>query len=248
MDRKSKYDLPSDAREYNAEHWLIYGMVTEPNTREKLLALTIEEMVRIGPSEFSAKTVCDRIDAKYALVNYYFGDKKKLIAEASLITYKKHIHQLMDAVRKSDKDPEKRLRTLLRFDLEWHRSMNSWALLFNYPLLSNESRVLIETNFGSEIHKYFEFFLAIMGQLVLDLRRGKPSDFDFDETNYPRAQLLAHPKVVFDSVSIVYSSHGLNIWAAGNHPGSANVGTAEFTQKLIIEHHINRMVDLAKAK
>jgi AcrR family transcriptional regulator len=79
-----KINLPSDARTYSESDWLVFGMTGTPNTREKLIALTIEEIVKNGPSEFNAKDICDRIDAKHALVNYYFGNKEMLIAEANL--------------------------------------------------------------------------------------------------------------------------------------------------------------------
>lgn len=240
--------LPVDAREYSETDWLTYGEIPTPNTRAKLIALTIEEMVSAGPSKFNVKNVCDRIDAKYALVNYYFGNKEMLIAEASATSYRKSIRDWHSAILSGSKDPETRLREHLHREMDWFKGMGPWALLVSYPIASDESRALIEDNFGDELKKYFEYYLCIVGTMILDLRKGTLSDLNFDITNYPKTLLLKHPMVVMDGLSMVWSAHGLNVWSAGQQIGSANLSHEKFTQKLAIEHHINRMVELAKER
>ncbi len=240
--------LPVDAREYSEDDWLVYGEVTKPNTREKLIALTIEEMATKGPSNFNVKDVCDRIGAKYALINYYFGKKEMLIAEASATSYKKSIRDWHSAILVGPEDAEKRLRAHLQREMAWFKSMGSWALLVSYPIASDESRALLEENFGDELRKYFEYYLCIVGTMILDLRKGTFSDLNFDVSNYPKSLLLAHPMVVMDGVSMIWSAHGLNVWAAGQQVGSANLSHGKFTQKLAIEHHVDKMIALAKGK
>lgn len=246
MGGKSNFNLPEDARTYSDSHWLKFGLTGTPNTREKLIALTIEEMVKNGPGGFNAKVICDRIDAKYALVNYYFGNKEMLIAEASATTYKKHILEIRDAIEAAPKKAEKRLELFLRMDLDWHREMKDWAVLVSYPLLSRESRELIEGNFGSELKNLFEFLVAIVSRLVRDVRTGKITEIDFEPDKLPMHELALHPDVVLDAISILYSSHGLNIWSAGAQIGSSKLDSRVITQRLAIDHHIKRMMELAK--
>lgn len=241
-------NLPQDARNYDESDWLVYGDDPQPNTRAKLIALTIEEMATRGPGGFSVNSVCDRIDAKHALVNYYFGNKEMLIAEASAVSYKKSVNDAHNRILMAPKDPEKRLRAHIDGELAWYRQMKSWALLVNYPIASDLSRKLIEENFGAELRKYFEFYLSLVGTMILDIRRGTTSEFDFDVTNYPREFLLKHPAIVLDGISMIWSAHGLHIWSAGQQVGSATLSAEQFTQKMAIDHHIKRMISLARGK
>jgi AcrR family transcriptional regulator len=248
MARKSNHILPSDARNYTDHDWTIFGDTAKPNTRQKLLALTIEAMVQNGPGGFNVKDVCDRIDAKHALINYYFRSKELLIAEASALTFRKSIAAYRDVVLAAPKDPEKRLRAFIRAEMDWFRKMGSWGLLVSYPIHSQESRELIEDNYGLELKKHFEFYLSMIGTLILDLRKGAVTDFNFDVSNYPRASLLANPGVVMDGISMAWSAHGLNVWIAGQQVGSNRVSTPKFSHKMLIDHHIEKMVKLAKGE
>lgn len=248
MGAKSTHTLPSDARVYSSSDWLTFGMTGTPNTREKLIALTIEEMVKVGPGEFNAATVCDRIDAKHALVNYYFGNKEMLIAEASATTYKKHILEIRDVINSTPRDPEKRLKVFLKKDLEWHRRMNDWAVVVSYPLVSRASRELIESNFGEELNDYFQYLVAMVSRMIRDIRSGTFTEIDFEPENLPMHELALHADIVLDAISLLYSSHGLNIWAAGAQIGSAKLDTKVISQKFAIDHHIRRMMELAKKR
>jgi hypothetical protein len=246
MAHKSALSLPIDAREYSGADWLVFGETANPNTRQKLLALTIEEMVKKGPGGFNVKNVCDRIDAKYALINYYFKNKEMLIAEASALTYRKSVANYKVVISAAPRDAEQRLRAFIKTEMDWFRKMGSWGLLVSYPIHSQEARDLVEVNFGKELKKYFEYYLSMIGTLILDIRKGTLSDFDFDVTNYPRASLLAHPGVVMDGISMVWAAHGLNVWIAGQQMGSANLTSPKFSHKKLISHHIEKMVLLAK--
>lgn len=246
MAGKNRYDLPADAANYSEQDWLVYGDTATPNTRQKLIALTIEEMVVNGPGAFNVKRVCDRIDAKYGLVNYYFGSKDVLVAEASALSYKKSVLASQARIISAPRDAEKRLRAHLLGELEWFRHMNAWGILVSYPILSVESRKLLETNFGKELQKYFELYTALMSLMLLDLRKGTISDFDFDIDNIPRALLTKHPVAVLDATSIMWNAHGLNVWSAGKQLGSSELRTEKISQKIAIEHHINRLIEFAK--
>jgi AcrR family transcriptional regulator len=246
MAGKNLFNLPIDARDYSESDWLVFGNSANPNTRQKLLALTIEEMVKNGPGGFNVKNVCDRIDAKYALINYYFTNKEMLIAEASALTYRKSVDNYKMVILAAPKDAEQRLRAFIKAEMDWFRKMGSWGLLVSYPIHSQEARDLIQVNYGKELKKYFEYYLSMIGTLILDLRKGSLSDFNFDATNYPRATLLSHPGVVMDGISMVWAAHGLNVWIAGQQMGSANLTSPKFSHKKLISHHVEKMVTLAR--
>jgi len=224
-----------------------YGESATPSVRQKLVALTIEEVIRSGPADFSTKTACDRIGAKYPIINYYFGSRDGLLAEASAITYRKAMIAMRDCIAAAPKDAEKRFRAYIDRELGWYRELSAWAILINYPIASKVAGEILETKYGDELARYFEFYLSMVGTMVQDLRRGTLSSFDFGVDNYPRASLLAHPKIALDTISLVWSVHGIAVWSSGNQVGSRSTSGPSLTQKMAIKHHIDQIVDRAKS-
>lgn len=240
--------LPDDAREYLPEHWLRYGESGTPSVREKLVALTIEEVIRSGPADFSTKTVCDRIGAKYPIMNYYFGSRDGLLAEASAMTYRKAIMATHERIASAPKNAEKRFRAYIQGELDWYRELSAWAILINYSIASKVSGEILDEKYGAEMERYFEFYLSMVGTMVLDLRSGSLSSFDFGIDNYPRASLLLKPATALDSISLVWSVHGIALWSSGNHVGSRTTSDPSLTRRMAIKHHIDHIVERAKGK
>jgi AcrR family transcriptional regulator len=237
--------LPKDARDYTGDDWLRYGESATPSVRQKLVALTIEEVIRSGPADFSTKTVCDRIGAKYPIINYYFGSRDGLLAEASAVTYRKSMLAMRDCIAAAPNDAEKRFRAYIQRELDWYQELSAWGILINYPIASKVAGEILETKYGDELARYFEFYLSMVGTMVQDLRRGTVSSFDFGVDNYPRASLLAHPKIALDTISIVWSVHGIAVWSSGNQVGSRLTSGPSLTQKMAIKHHIDHLVERA---
>ncbi len=246
MRSTAKRFLPTNARTYTAEDWLRYGDTGTPNVREKLIALTIEEVIETGPSDFNTKAVCDRIDVNYSMINYYFGGRNGLLAEASAVTYRKTILAMHERIVAAPRNAEKRFRAYIEGEIQWYRDLSAWAVLINYPIASKVSGEILEAKHGAELTNYFEFYLAMVGTMVLDLRKGTLSDFDFGVDNYPRAALLLNPVTALDTISLVWSVHGIAVWSSGNQIGSASASDPSLTQRMAIKHHIEHIVERAK--
>lgn len=238
--------LPTDARTYTAPDWLQFGDTAEPTVRQKLIALTIEEVIKTGPSDFETKVVCDRIDVNYSMINYYFGGRDGLLAEASAVTVRKSILGMHKRIVAAPRNAEKRFRVWIEGELQWYRDHSAWGVLINYPIASKVSGAILEEKYGAELTKYSEFYLAMVATMVLDLRKGTLSDFDFGVDNYPRASLLLNPIAALDTVSLAWSVHGIAVWSSGKQVGSAALSAPSLTQAMAIKHHINHIVERAK--
>jgi AcrR family transcriptional regulator len=93
-------------------------------------------MIETGPVDFNSGTVCDQLNLKHPMINYYFGSRDGLIAEASMWAYRGWSDKVMTATRNAPKNAEKRLRAYLEASLEWAERMKAVTLLSQYPVLS----------------------------------------------------------------------------------------------------------------
>lgn len=222
----------------------------ELSTRALMILTAIDEMVLTGPVDFNAGRVCDRLNVKHPMVNHYFGSRDSLITEVTMWAYRAWSDQLVSAVKSAPPVAEKRIRAYIAAELTWSQRMKAVALLIQYPLLSENVKSRIETEFTREMQELFEYHLALMTTLVIDLRTGTNSALDFDVDSYPRTRLVsAHPREFLDASSIAWSVHGLAIWSSESHSPTRNfAGEAvkNISISVAIKNHINNIIAIAK--
>lgn len=222
----------------------------ELTTKELMILTSIDEMTLSGPVDFNSSKVCDRLNVKHPMVNHYFGSRDQLIAEVTVWAYRAWSYQIVTALKSAPANSEKRLRAFIDAELNWAQKMKAVGVLIQYPLLSGRVRELVETEYTSEMQKYFEYHLALLTTVIADMRRGKASQIEFDMNSYPRKQLLAkHPREFLDAASIAWSIHGLAMWSSESHSATRNFATEVFknlSAKAAIKNHINNMISVAQ--
>lgn len=222
------------------------------STRDLIILASIEQMIDTGPVDFNSGTVCDLLNLKHPMINYYFGSRDGLIAEATIWAYRGWSNKAISATRNAPKDPEKRLRAYLEAGLEWAGNMHSMTLLSQYPVLSQAVKTIVDEGYSIELQKNFEFHIVFLAALIIDLRKGKASDLDFDETNYPKAQyMLTHPKELLDAASVAWAGHGVNLWNSGSHIPTRNLRqefTAKVSDRLAVSVHMDNIIAIARGR
>jgi AcrR family transcriptional regulator len=194
------------------------GLGTSISTRDLIILASIDQMIETGPVDFNSGTVCDQLNLKHPMINYYFGSRDGLIAEASIWAYRGWSDKVMTATRNAPKNAEKRLRAYLEASLEWAENMRAFTVLSQYPVLSKAVKNLIDDGYSVELQKDFEYHIAFLASLIIDMRSGKNSDLDFDKTNYPKTKyFLSHPRELLDASSIAWAAHGIMMWRSGSH-------------------------------
>lgn len=246
MPGQNTIPLPENVNDYQGVDWLRFGNTATPTTRQKILALTIEEVVRCGAADFKTTVVCDRLGVGYSLVNHYFGTKERLIAEASALTYRKAVLAAHDRIVSAPQDAEKRFRAFIHGEVEWYATFSAWAVLVTYPIWSSLSRDVIGEKYGAELGRYFEFSLAMLDTLVADLRNNTLSSFDFDVDTYPKPALAFGTDIALDTVSVIWSVHGLALWSSTNQIGALTSSHPSLLNPEAITHHIDLIVQRAK--
>lgn len=225
---------------------------TSISTRDLIILTSIEQMTETGPVDFNSGTVCDLLNLKHPMINYYFGSRDGLIAEASIWAYRGWSHKVMTATRNAPKNAEKRLRAYLEASLEWAENMRAVTVLSQYPVLSKAVKNLIDESFSIELQKDFEYHLAFLATLIIEMRTGKNSELDFDKTNYPKGKyMLTQPKELLDAASIAWAAHGIMMWRSGAHIPTNNLRqefTAKISEDLAMKVHVDNIIDIARER
>ena len=222
------------------------------STRDLIILCSIDQMIETGPVDFNSGTVCDLLNLKHPMINYYFGSRDGLIAEASIWAYRGWSDKVMTATRNASKNAEKRLRAYLEASLEWAENMQAVTVLSQYPVLSKAVKNLIDDGYSVELQRDFEYHIVFLASLIIDFRSGKNSDLDFDKTNYPKEKyFLTHPRELLDAASIAWASHGIMMWRGGSHIPTTNLRkqfTAKVSEDLAMKVHVDNIIDIARGK
>lgn len=241
----------ADALKYTAKDWLEFGEVSEPSTREKMIMLAIEEIQSVGPSDFNAMRVCDRLGIKHPMVNYHFGNRDGLLAEATWWAYQDWTRIVRNSIQKAPANPEKRLRAFVEAEIKWAQTMGGMYILMQYPLSSAGAQQIVADEYKARMEKIFEYHLALLTVIIDDLRTGKVSSVDFNEETMPQASLLLKTQAVITAGHVAWMTHGIVSWSSGHHlstEGFAARGVKDLTVGIAKKKYIDLIVQVAKGK
>ena len=68
----------------------------DPAMRDRILAVTIDDIGRVGPTAFNAKYVCEVLDIAPSLINHHFGGRDEPIPVRALEGRRAALHELGD--------------------------------------------------------------------------------------------------------------------------------------------------------
>ena len=219
-------------RSLDANFWLQFSDDPHPTNRQKMVYVTIDDVRRVGPSTFNAIAVCDVLEVSYSLVNFHFGSRDELLAEAAALVYQRHITDLWKLIKAAKKTPEDRLRAWIEGMIDSFSHMGGWGSVINYPTASLQITELVQSRYGPLMTDLTEINMARLHTLVSDVKKKKISDTVYEIGELPRAQLLKDPSMVALVASVGFSTLGVAVWSSGNNE----------VEKTIIAAHIKRII------
>lgn len=231
-----------DALSYTSKDWLKYGDIPEPNTRQKMIMLAIEQIIHVGPADFSSTQVCDRLNIKHPMINHYFGNRDQFMAEVNWWAYSEWHKNLDRVFRAAPADPTKRLKAFIEGEIAFAQRMGAMNTLIHYPMVSANTMALLTERHQAEMQKIFEYHLALLTVTVKDINKKTVHDLDFGVDNYPAKSLLATPKYVLAATQISWATHGLSSWSSGRHLASANIEQTAINH-LTTDVAVSKMID-----
>ncbi len=176
--------------------------------RDSLVTATVEHLSRYGPAGVQPQEICRELGISKALVNYHFGTREGLIAEAIVVGYEQYVDALMAAVATAGDDPIDRLFAWIDRQIEWTTEHAGLAAALDFPDAAIGRTALgvdLEDRMGEAGTRNF----ANLQLLVLDartqLKEGDPA-WSPDGT-----------EVGLTAAFIGWTVLGLSVWKGGNH-------------------------------
>jgi AcrR family transcriptional regulator len=226
--------------------WRHFSGDEEPTNRERMILLTMREVALVGPASFNTSVVCDTLGISYPMVNYYFGNRDGLVAEAAHVTYKRYVEKLWAGVQAAPSTPLDRLRAWMASHLRLNVEIRGWGAVLNYPRFSTTIEALLEERFGDEHRLYFELNMGRLARLIADVRDDRVTEFPYGVGELPRDEVLADPDVVRLTTVISWGTLGVAVWRSGRHLPSKGVPELAALSQSLIDGHFDTLVDLVR--
>lgn len=214
----------------------------DPSMREKIIALTFEAVSRVGPSTFNVKLVCEELGTSYSLINHHFGSRDELLAETTVIAYERYIDALWTAA-KQGKKPKERLRNWLEASLAWSAKSSGWGAILNYPTASLDVTELVTERYKQKMADMGQLNLARLLQLIVDVKKKRVSDNEYELGNLPMTALLSNTKNLYLMSSIGWSILGAAVWSAGRHLPTGQTKESRMHERMALKAHLDRIIN-----
>jgi AcrR family transcriptional regulator len=230
-------------RVLNEIYWLQFSENPAPTTRLKMIFVTVDDVSRVGPSTFNAIAVCDALDVSYSLVNFHFGSRDELIAEATAFVYRRYVDQLWLRVQDAEQTPRERLRAWIAGTAALFGQMGGWGVIINYPTSSLQITKLVDERYGQLMLDLAELNLARLMILVSDVKKQATTEVSYELGNLPREAILADAGLLELAASVELSTLGLAVWYSGRRLVGEPAAQAPMLDRAVAEQHIERIIN-----
>ncbi len=237
--------FPPQDGEDSESVWSHHGGDAEPSNRDRLIILAMRDVAIVGPASFNTAGICDALGISYPMVNYYFGSRDGLIAEAGHVTYVRYVQKLWEAVEEAPRTPVDRLRAWFEAHLRLNVEIRGWGAVLNYPRFSSSIEAILDERFGEEHRRYFELNMARLARLVRDLWSSTVEDFPYGLDDFPREELLADSEVIKVVATLSWATLGVAVWRSGRHSPSKGITDLDRMGAALIESHTDNMLRFA---
>lgn len=236
--------LPTDS----LDDWATYAQNSSVPVRERLVIIAALEIAQRGLVDFNAKAVCETGGVQFSIINYYFGGRDGLLAEAAHWAHEQWARNVTLHLSPTPIDATKQLRMMCEGELLWNERWRSLSTFGAYPDASPSVRSRFADSYTARAQQIIEFHLAVLTQIIIDGRAKRKTLVDFDIDTAPKKRLALHAPALLAAISLEWSLHGLCVWVAGQHIPSQNMEDPTLTSvttTLAIKNHISTIIATA---
>jgi AcrR family transcriptional regulator len=225
------------------------------SSRTRILDLTMREVARVGPASFSTRTVSEALGLTHPIVNYHFGSKDALIAEAAHLLYARYVRIHLEQLEGAPATPVDRLRTFLRTGLQLSIELRGWGAVLNYlPYYSPALTQVLEQRFADDHRRLYAIHTATLGQVVMDAHDGRVTELPWDSTSVALGTAVAptleesqawaaeHPEGLLLVTEVSFGLHGLGVWRAGHRPPSGSTPEEEAFAAMVTDGYLEHLI------
>jgi AcrR family transcriptional regulator len=175
--------------------------------RTALIEAAIIEMSKDGPALVQPNELCIRLGLSKSLVNFHFGGRDGLIAEALTISYERYVEELIAAPDTAGPDPIDRILTWADRQIDWTIENPGIACGLNFFKQGSSTHGALSPELRARMTAAGEANLRNMFQLVIDARRKLHGD-DYEDD----PMFASHT-----ASTIGWLTMGEAVWLGGRH-------------------------------
>lgn len=176
--------------------------------RDALVASAIDHLAKYGPAGVQPQEICKELGISKALVNYHFGTREGLIAEAMVAAYEQSVEIINSAAQAAaPNDPVERLFAWIDADIEWARDHQGLAAALDFPEAAIGRSTLdddLEERLGEANRRNFE----LLTTLVRDARVALKNDPSWQPDE---------EQIALDAGVIGWLALGVSVWVGGSN-------------------------------
>ncbi len=181
--------------------------IPRSQARAALVEAALEQLRANGPSGVRPHEICRDLHLSKALVNYHFGSRDGLVAEAMAVGYGRYVETLAIAADAAGPDPLDRLMAWINAQVDWTVANAGLAAALNFSTFyargatGASEPVLGMQEAGVRNFATLRSLVRAAGEAVRD-----------DGAAPPDAVTVG-----LDAAVIGWATLGFSVWLAGNH-------------------------------
>ena len=223
--------------------------VARNEAREAILEAAVDRLASAGPTGVHPQDLCEELGLSKALVNYHFGNRDGLIAEAMVVGYERYVDHLAESAAAAGPDPLDRLVAWVEAQIHWTAANTGLAAALNFPHHAAGVPDPMDPALAQRLHdagaRNLGVLIGLVGEVRAQLRPGRAGvvpggsrpeaviEAAVDATRQsaeagrtPNEDELAASAM--DAAIIGWTTLGMSVWVSGEHLPTRQLQVREF--------------------
>lgn len=201
--------------------------------RETLVEAVLAELSVKGPANIYPNDISTGLGLSKSLVNFHFGDRDGLVAEAVALGYERYVEILWSAAEAAGSDPIARLLAWIDAQFEWTIENVGLAAALNFPYESAALDGVSNPAVAARLTDTGRGNLLNLATLVGDgLRHFHGPDVD-------------ELRIYMDTGVIGWMTLGMSVFTSGRHLPTRDLPERSFTEQAK-QHMHNTVIEMLK--
>lgn len=195
--------------------------------REAIIAAALAHIAVDGSASFQPNEICRELGVSRSLVNFHFGSREGLIAEAMAVGYERYVHELRVATDRAGADPVDRLLAWVDRQIEWTIDNPGLAAVLNFQREASGIRSELPEPIAERLEAAgtanFTFLVDLVGAA------GATSGHDRGSVEFG-----------LDGAIVGWLTLGMSVWLAGRHGPTRSLNRPELVQ--VAKEQVRRFI------
>lgn len=212
------------------------------DARQALLDAVGAQLAIRGPRAVVLADICEELDLSPALVNYHFGGRDRLLAEAVVHEHAKLVEGMNAVTFAVTSSAEDQFRARFSYRFDWTTAHPGIDSMLNYTHVLDPVGEILTQEFEARVSQITISDMGGLSATVAALYHGHPINHELTADDP-----LYRPEFADLTAFVALSALGAATFLTGNHPGSASLSAKypallaslrdDFTTRVIAHLH-----------